>query len=286
MTTDNLQVIENQRLKLLAGRKVRRLVTLCVGVVGFVLINVFDLGPVIAAIGVIIIILTWIGYHSRFSKFRKLFKTQIIGTIINQLHSHMSYYPEQKIPRVIFDQARIFPSDYTDFKGEDLLISSDFGNLQLSELEVRRVVQDKDKKAQTTNYFTGIFGVATFPFKFAGTTVVYPRGFQYKNFDGHQVNLESPLFMRIFEIESTDQIEARLALGTDIMNNILYLHDELKARVWISFVDNQVFFAIEDTKFLEPDLNKSVVDNASVSSLHQELEIINNLIQTFKLRQS
>jgi len=286
MTNIHLQRLESQRSTLLKTKKALIITSVILIVPAYLFSAQNSFAYIIFILAVPISTLMWFGYKSSFNNFRKTFKITVIQSIIKQFFPYIIYYPEQVIARSIFDQSRIFPSDYTEFKGEDLLVSSIYGNLQMSEVSVRRIQKNKNDKTIITNYITGLFGVATFPFRFAGTTVVYPKGFLHKAFGGQKVILESPNFMEIFDIVTTNQIEARLALGTDIMNNILYLHDELKTKVWLSFVDNQVFFGIEDLKFLEPDLNVTVTNQTAINNFKKELEIINNLIQTFKLHQN
>jgi Protein of unknown function (DUF3137) len=152
-------------------------------------------------------------------------------------------------------QLGISKKEYVEYTGEDLIIFSDYGNLKLSELDINKIDVVKDIEGKETElrvkYFQGIFGVATFPFTFDGTTIVQSRKSQFTiQTLGEVVRLESPRFMEIWSVSTDSQIGARLALGTDIMNNLLYLHDKVKKNISMSFISNQVFFAIEQTKFL------------------------------------
>jgi Protein of unknown function (DUF3137) len=92
--------------------------------------------------------------------------------------------------------------------------------------------------------------------------------------------------MEIWSVHSTSQVGARLALGTDIMNNLLYLKEKVNKNISMSFVGNKVFFVIEQDKFLEPDYKISVLEQESVKNLQIELEIIQKIIETFKLHQN
>ena len=93
--------------------------------------------------------------------------------------------------------------------------------------------------------------------------------------------------MEIWSVRSTSQLGARLALGTDIMNNLLYFKEKLgNKNLSMSFVGHQVFIAIDQKSFLEPNYKISVLDQESVKNLKEELQIITSIINTFKLKQN
>jgi Protein of unknown function (DUF3137) len=71
------------------------------------------------------------------------------------------------------------------------------------------------------------------------------------------------------------------------MDNLLELNEKLEDKsISISFVGNQVFFAIHQNKFLDPDYKIPAGDQKFVKDFVLELEIIQNIIETFKLNQS
>jgi Protein of unknown function (DUF3137) len=92
--------------------------------------------------------------------------------------------------------------------------------------------------------------------------------------------------MEIWDVQTNNQLGARMALGTDIMNNLLYLNDNLKVPISMSFIENKVYFAITQKSFLEPSFYESVYDTKEIQRFAKELSIIHEIVQTFKLYQS
>lgn len=233
--------------------------------------------------------LSWFQHY--YVRFRMAFKRGVINTLILQGSSSANYLPNKFIESTLFDKCELFDLDHNFYSGEDLIEFNDFGNLKISELNVSKEVEYRDFKnktrTRTLNIFDGLFAVATFPFTFEGVTLVYSNKNFFKSSSRQNVILESPRFMEIWSIRSTSQVGARLALGTDIMNNLLYLKEKLGDRnLSMSFVDNQVFIAIDQKSFLEPNYKISILDQDCVKVLKNELQIIKNIINTFKLNQN
>jgi Protein of unknown function (DUF3137) len=233
--------------------------------------------------------LAW--FQHFYIRFRMNFKRDVTNALVLQGSSAASYLPNKFIEPGLFDKCQLFDADHDFYDGEDLIEFKDFGNLKISELNVIKQEEYKDHNnnsyTRTVTIFNGIFAVATFPFVFEGITRVYANNGFFKSSSSQNVVLESPRFMEIWSVRSTSQVGARLALGTDIMNNLLYFKEKLGSRNLImSFVGNQVFIAIDQNSFLEPNYKISVLDQESVKVLKDELKIIENIIETFKLRQN
>lgn len=215
--------------------------------------------------------------------FNENYKKLVIPDIIKKISPQFLYSPEKSIDISIILESKLVLPDYTDFGGEDRIIFKTYGNLQICEAVMAKHVNKDDYQV----YLKGLFGYATFPFSFDGITVLRPKNYPIKTFNGEKVRLESPRFMEIWDIETDNQLGARMALGTDIMNNLLYLNDIVKIPISISFIADKVYFAtLEDGSFLEPSFYNSVYDNENIQKFSKELSIIHDIVQTFKLRQS
>jgi hypothetical protein len=243
---------------------------------------------VVGAIG-----LAWRLYLSDkvYQEFRFSFKSSVIASVIAKLLPNSKYEPKEGISKEIFGQSGLFNQGYTHYFCEDRISTTEFGNLKLSELNVYYETTTTDSQGHSstsrTTIFKGIFGVATFPFLFEGRTFVIPRSIFFDWVKGEEVKLESPRFMEIWKVKSDSQIGARLALGTDIMNNMLYLKDSLpKDNIHLSFVDQSMYFAISKSKFLEPDWKKPLIEQDVIKEFELEIQTITNIISSFKLHQN
>lgn len=233
-------------------------------------------------LSIITIILLILSIENKVNIFRQNYKRLMIPSIIEKITPNFLYEPQNTIDIDIILCSKLVLPDYTHFNGEDHIIFNTFGNLQICEIEVKKHLY----KNRYVDYLTGLFGYATFPFNFEGTTVVQPRNYEFNTFNSKKIRLESPRFMDIWDVMSDDQIGARLALGTDIMNNLLYLNENIKTPISISFIGNRVYFAINQKSFLEPRFYNSVYNNETIQKFSKELSIIHDIVQTFKLRQN
>lgn len=232
-----------------------------------------------------IFISLWFGdITTKWNKYREFYKLNVTRSIITNILLTANYMPSESVDKEVVRQSRLVSEYFNYFRGEDLICFQSFGNLRLCEIKLG---DESSKKLDIE--FKGLFGYAEFPFDFEGTTIVKPKKFMdsvFNNKGFEDVRLESPRFMDIWDIKSTSQLGARLALGTDIMNNLLYFHDNIKKNISLSFIGNKVYIAISQTTFLESDFIKPVFDQESVKQIQQEIRIVHDLIQTFKLRQS
>jgi Protein of unknown function (DUF3137) len=243
---------------------------------------------VIGAIG-----LFWrlVSSDKSYNEFRSNFKSSVIASVISKTLPKSSYQPKEMIGKEVFAQSGLFSQSYNNYLGEDRISTTEFGNLKLSELDVYYETTTTDSQGNSstsrTTIFKGIFGVATFPFLFEGRTFVIPRSNFWDSTKGEEVKLESPRFMEIWKVKSDSQLGARLALGTDIMNNMLYLKDSLpKDNIHLSFIDQSMYFAISKSKFLEPDWKKPLIEQDVIKEFELEIQTITNVISSFKLHQN
>ena len=71
------------------------------------------------------------------------------------------------------------------------------------------------------------------------------------------------------------------------MNNLLYLQEILKKKqIFISFVNEKMYFTISQDKFLEPNWKKSIYEQESLKEIILEMGYIQKVIQTFKIQQN
>jgi uncharacterized membrane protein (DUF485 family) len=225
---------------------------------------------------------------AKFSEFKLNYKRVVISNLINKISPNSLYGPKESINVDVVLESRLVLQEYTEFTGEDHIIFDTYGNLQICETKMTKRV-NKDYYITMLN---GLFAYATFPFSFEGITILRPKNHFIQTFAGEEVRLESPRFMEIWDIQTDNQLGARLALNTDIMDNLLKLNDTLKISMSMSFIDNKLYFTThqdlfkKQSTFLEPDPYVSIYNNDNIQKFSKELTIIHDIVQTFKLRQS
>jgi Protein of unknown function (DUF3137) len=230
-------------------------------------------------------LIAFLGYnwYDKYKIYEKNYNSIIVAIAIKESYPNSNYLSTAFIKKEIFDDSNIFKSDYNVFTGDSFTQINDFGNLTFSELYV-----ENRKSKNSELIFNGVFGFATFPFNFEGFTVLLPNTlttFNYRFNSLEKVTLESPRFMEKWDVLSDSQIGARMALNTDIMSNLLYLHDELNCEIRISFRNNKVFFALTNAGF-SPNIVVPIQSQYHFKKLKQQIQTIQKIVNTFKLYQA
>ncbi len=100
------------------------------------------------------------------------------------------------------------------------------------------------------------------------------------------IKLEDPEFSKMFEVTSSDEVEARYLITTAFMERFKNLNTAFGAKnAKCSFFEDKIMFAISTDKdvFEIGSLNKSLEDPESINEFYNELSSILDMIEYFKL---
>lgn len=98
--------------------------------------------------------------------------------------------------------------------------------------------------------------------------------------DMKRVGLVDPVFEKIFEAYSTDQVEARYLLTPDFMQRLVDLENVVEGEnIRFGFADKNLLIAIEtENKFDVGDMTKSVTETARTQKILDEIGAIYNVV--------
>jgi hypothetical protein len=184
------------------------------------------------------------------------------------------------------------------FRAEKLLPSYDRSSLEdeikgtregaaysLFEAHLRDVRRDSKGRTTTVTVFRGQLLRVAFPQKFLGRTIVLRDAGMFNGFLGlgtdlQRVGLVDPKFEKVFEVLSTDQVEARYLLTPVFMERLLKLEELLhgkKARA--AFSDGDLLVAIEGGNLFEAgSMFKPLADRARVDRVLKEIQSVHGVI--------
>ena len=142
-----------------------------------------------------------------------------------------------------FQAGRIFGGKRASFEDE---LSGEAHGAQFKSVEVH-LEQKGDKSYYTV--MRGQLMTLTFPRKFLGRTVVLrDKGFLQgkKKGDMKRVGLADPVFEKIFEAYSTDQVESRYLLDPVFMQKLVDLERSVDGKnIRFGFIDGQLLIVVE-----------------------------------------
>jgi hypothetical protein len=139
-------------------------------------------------------------------------------------------------------------------------------------------------RTEYRDIFCGLVFSADFNKNFNGRTRVRAgsAGFMTKLF-GSNILLEDPRFNSVFNVSSTDQVEARFVLTPKMMERLIDLNDKF-GRVNMSFVNGRVFVAMSlSYNLFEPNLSRPLTDTTQIEWLIAQLKRITGIVDDLDL---
>lgn len=292
-----IKAFELRRIEALCRLRSNVLLAIPIAGVGFLIIiyvgffvmaaQRFDFPIIFAA--VLVFGLSWWATRP-IAKYKETVKEKMFPLIFEYFGKDFFYQSVSSLHVSDLESSGIIPS-YHDEKTDDYIRGSYKGvGLEMVEARLTKEV-GSNKSRRTVEVFKGIFVVLETNKKFKGKTLVkQDRGFfngivnAFQSLD--RVKLEDPEFEEIFEVFSSDQVEARYLLTTSFMDRLKKLSELFDAK-WVqgSFYDKKLLLMIplkkdyfELSSIFEP---ATFVDD--INRILEEMNTIFGIIDTLKL---
>lgn len=283
-----LQVLENKRKELLRkGRSeglIYAAIFLVVGVIALLILKLEGIfGPIVIVVVSVIIFITCINNKSKMFSF--FYKEEVVDEIIHAFCPNATYSPNNGVSEDLFRNSGLFTSP-NRYHAEDLIE----GCLDKTSFICSEVHAEERRARSTKNgvqyywedIFKGFLFIADFHKEFQGETTVLRDSFFKIKMGASRVKMENPDFEKVFDVFSTNQIEARYLITPSMMERMLKLDSNFKKGITISFRDSTILVAIPDSKNrFEADVWSSLSDMSILKSdfavLQSLLDIVDEL---------
>ena len=256
-----LQVLENKRKELLRkGRSeglIYAAIFLVVGVIALLILKLEGIfGPIV------IVVISCINNKSKIFSF--FYKEEVVDEIIHVFCPNATYSPNDGVSEDLFRNSGLFTSP-DRYHAEDLIE----GCLDKTSFICSEVHAEERRARSTKNgvqyywedIFKGFLFIADFHKEFQGETTVLRDSFFKIKMGASRVKMESPDFEKVFDVFSTNQIEARYLITPSMMERMLKLDSNFKKGITISFRNSTILVAIPDSKNrFEADVWSSLSD--------------------------
>lgn len=214
------------------------------------------------------------------------YKKEVITKVLQSFCEDAAFIPEQGINENVFINSNLFISP-DRYHTEDL-IKGRVGKtvFRCAEVHAEEKKTSVNSKGQTRTYWVDIFKgfifIADFHKDFQGQTTVVRNSLLKWNFSGSRVKLENPDFEKLFDVYSTNQIEARYLLSPSMMEQLVALDREMNKSIKISFRNSSILIAIPESKdHFEASIWKSISNlnqlKSDFSTIHKLVAIVDNL---------
>ena len=285
-----LQVLENKRKELLRkGRSeglIYAAVFLIVGVIALLILKLEGIfGPIVIVVISVIIFITCINNKSKIFSF--FYKEEVVDEIIHAFCPNATYSPNNGVGEDLFRNSGLFTSP-DRYHAEDLIE----GCLDKTSFICSEVHAEERRARSTKNgvqyywedIFKGFLFIADFHKEFQGETTILRNSFFKVKMGASRVKMENPDFEKVFDVFSTNQIEARYLITPSMMERMLKLDSNFKKGVTISFRNSTILVAIPDSKNrFEADVWSSLNDMSILKSDFSVLQSLLDIVEELNL---
>lgn len=283
-----LQVLENKRKELLRKGRSEGLayaaIFFVVGVIALLILKLEGIfGPIVIVVISVIIFITCINNKSKI--FSSFYKEEVVDEIIHAFCPNATYSPNDGVGEELFRNSGLFTSP-DRYHAEDLIEGClDKTSFICSEVhaEERRAHSTKNGvQYYWEDIFKGFLFIADFHKEFQGETTLLRNSLFKVKMGASRVKMENPDFEKVFDVFSTNQIEARYLITPSMMERMLKLDSNFKKGVTISFRNSTILVAIPDSENrFEADVWSSLNDMSILKSdfavLQSLLDIVDEL---------
>ncbi len=257
-----------------------------------------DIGAVLCASGFVILTLRGPIYL-----YKKKAKNTIMADFAGFFGS-FSYENERCLPDALLKQSELF-GDYNLNKGDDFFYGTYKDvNIVIAEELLQKISYfyktqaalggrlENQQETRKKKIFRGVCILLTMNKNFKGRTVVLKdRGIfnMFKHISGlERVKLEDMYFEDLFEVYSSDQIEARYLLTTAFMERMLKLSELYGGKsIQFSFNNNQLLLAIptDQDMFEACSFFRSNVNKKKIFRVFEQFYTVFSVVDILKLNQ-
>ncbi len=289
---EELEAIRLEKLKVFKRRKklalpIGAVLTPIFGFIDYWLLALQSGDDPAAGLSVLVLGGLWGWVTSPKRQYATAYKKDILPDIAS-LFGNFSYDVKGKIPMKVMKPSKIVPG-YSSYSSEDLF-SGEYNNvgIQFSEIKLRK------KSGKTTRtVFDGLAVLLTSGTrKFYGHTILTRDqgklgSWMTKQFSGlERANLVDPEFEKLFDVHTTDQVEARYLIDPMIVENLKDLYKEYRGtQMMAAFYDDHVLILIgsNDNHFEPASIETPATDSEGLLTMKREIDQILSIIDRLAL---
>ncbi len=231
-------------------------------------------------------------------KFKIKIKTILFGEVFKFLN--FLYKAEGSLDAGSYDNFLIMPNYDLNISSTEDLVSGNYNNVNfvLEELHLKLKVQNSKGGSHKKTVFKGLVMKLKFNKNFSGRTILkrdlgrlHNFGYKYELANKHnlqKVELEDVQFENVFEVYSSNQIEARYLLTTSFMERLKGLADFFKTKkIEASFYENNLLIAFDKSRnlFEITSIFREINIAKEINELLLEVQLVMDLIDSLKLSQ-
>ncbi len=221
-------------------------------------------------------------------KIRKETKSRIVEAVLGHVgwrfDSYVGSYNTEP-----FDDLFLLPQKYDRAKFEDAITGEAHGAaFRSTEAHLERETRDSKGNRRYRTVFRGQLMTMDFPTRNFGRTIVLrDKGMFNRKMRGDmkRVGLVDPIFEKLFEAYSTDQVEGRVILDPVFMQAMLDLEASVSGKnIRFGFAKDTLFIAVETpNQFEAGSMTRSLDDPAPTQKIIDEVGLLFDIADKLQL---
>lgn len=217
---------------------------------------------------------------NRKSAILSFYYKEVVNEIVCNLCPGATYSPNAGIGESVFENSGLFISPDRYHSEDQIEGCMDKTSFVCSEVHAEERRTRTTSKGGVQHYwvtlFKGFFFIADFHKDFKGETAIVRDSLFKMKFGVSRVKMESPEFEKVFDVFSTDQVEARYLITPSMMERLMKLNDHFDSGITISFRNSSIFVAIPNSRnCFEASVWSSLSD---LRILKSDFEVIYSLL--------
>ncbi len=217
------------------------------------------------------------------------YKEIVITTLTSLIDPQLKYSHKDGIPQSYFDNSKLIKARITRYRSEDL-ISGKFEGIDVAFSEVHAIHETRTK-GTPVKMFGGVMFVADFHKHTTAQTYLFKNNgsFLSKEIDlrapkgTKRVHIEDNSFSKLFEVFTTNHVEANYILTPAVMKRLVGLQHRIHKDIKIAFKDGCLIMLIPRASFLEPKFSKNATCEVQVQILLEEIMTFLTIVKEINL---
>lgn len=189
-----------------------------------------------------------VGFSKNQKRYKKLFKETMIKRLIGNFYDNVKYFPEEKLPREIYDEGK-YNESYNRYYADDYIsaeIDSSY-NIQIANLDVKRHTSS-GKSSHTVTLFHGLFTKINLDKSIYSEILIRNNG---NLFFDKKLKMDSQEFEKYFDIASKDDIKTMQILTHDVMEELISFRENSKILFDISIINQYLYIRFNTGSMFE-----------------------------------
>ena len=205
--------------------------------------------------------------HKNDVKYAELYKSHLIGGMLNNFFSDVNYNPYNGISRSIYDSG-LYKEYYNEYNSDDYVeaVFKEKNPVRIAEVHTVDVETHTDSDGHThttrTTRFHGLFAQVSLQ-KNIGCNLRIRKNKLFKQ--PNEIEMDHAEFEKMFDVDSDDRIKAMQFLTHDVMEELINFYKNTNCQYDVFIKENIIYIRLHTGAVFESVIDKKEVINKNTA---------------------